>query len=285
MRPVELVELWQNVGAIGLQLPTVEFYGHDKGHYRSFSNFYEHAPFEFTVPAECGRDALIASGRSATIPVSFTEKAIMLCKAAAMGDYASYDKIARVHTPGAAKRLGRSVAPWDDARWKSVVCSVALAAVGQKFAAFPHLATLLLGTGNHVIAEMAPRDANWGTGLDIGHSDASRPERWRGTNVLGWALIVTRTRLRDAPQTQPAAAATSASDAAALAEAMSAAAAAETCAAPQATPPPVDQGARSGHEAAAADDAHAAPAGNGKAERKGRKARRAGRLQDDWLRP
>ena len=196
MRPRELRELWNDVDTHGFTLPTVEFYGHTKGHHRAFSNFFEHEQFDFTVPEGCGGGAIVASGRSATVPCAFSEKAIMLCKAAVMGDYASYDRIAGSRTPKQAKALGRCVEPWDEEVWQSVVCEVALAAVGQKFAALPQHAQTLLKTGDRLIAEMTRNDCNWGTGLDVGHADASRPGSWPGTNILGWALMVTREQLK-----------------------------------------------------------------------------------------
>ena len=66
MHPKELrTRYWNDVAAAGFELPTVEFYGHASGHYRSFSNFYEHAAFVFSVPECCGRAALLSSGRAA----------------------------------------------------------------------------------------------------------------------------------------------------------------------------------------------------------------------------
>merc|ERR1719213_1461495 len=60
---------------------------------------------------------------------------------------------------------------------------------------------MLLKTGNQLIAEMTRNDANWGTGLDVGHADANSPGRWRGTNILGWSLMMARESLRgDAAQ-------------------------------------------------------------------------------------
>ena len=186
-------------------LPTVEFYGHKEssGPKRCFSNFYEHAPFDFTLPASCGSAALLAAARPATVPVTFTEKAIMLCKAAIMGDLKTYDDIVAASTPAQAKALGRNVSPFDAAKWDALVCDVARAVCTQKFAAVAGLRETLLGTGERLIAEMTRNDRNWGTGLDVGHADAGRPERWPGTNILGWALMEARTTLRsgggDAP--------------------------------------------------------------------------------------
>ena len=122
----------------------------------------------------------------------------MLCKAAVMQDYATYDKIAAARDPRTAKRLGRAVSPFSAERWDAVVCEVALEAVAQKFEHVPGLAAVLLGTGDALVAEMARSDANWGTGLKVGHADASRPHKWPGTNILGWALMEARSRLRAA---------------------------------------------------------------------------------------
>ena len=66
MRPDELRNFWNDFGSYGWTLPTVEFYGHSTGPHRCFSNFFEHAPFDFTVPESCGRAELIAAGRPAT---------------------------------------------------------------------------------------------------------------------------------------------------------------------------------------------------------------------------
>ena len=66
----------------------------------------------------------------------------------------------------------------------------------QKFRSVAGLDEMLLATGNRIIALMDSNDRIWGTGLDPGHADASRPERWRGTNLLGWALIEARATIR-----------------------------------------------------------------------------------------
>merc|ERR1719282_8601 len=99
---------------------------------------------------------------------------------------------------------GRSqVAPWSQSAWDRAVCTVAREVVLQKFRAVPGLDALLLGTGQAVIAEMTRNDANWGTGVDIGR--ARNPSQWRGTNILGWALMAARAQLaRERPDLLPA---------------------------------------------------------------------------------
>ena len=37
----------------------------------------------------------------------------------------------------------------------------------------------------------------WGIGIDAGEDDVQTPARWKGTNVLGWALMEARAALRE----------------------------------------------------------------------------------------
>ena len=267
MRPHDLAAQWY-----AYELPTVEFYGHSNGSHRVFSNFYEHAPYRFQVPEVAGRSALIASGRSDIAMVSFSEKAIMLCKAAAMQDYATFDAILRAQNPKAAKALGRQVAPWNEQRWESVVCEVALAAVSQKFEQLPNLAAVLLATGNRLVAEMTRNDRNWGTGLDVGHPDGSRPARWRGTNILGWALMQARAQLAASvsPMQTSGKVLPGEHDTPSCADAVAVAAAAKE---------------EEEEEEADGEREGTADGQLSRRERKAGKKRRTGRLQSDWLQP
>ena len=173
----------------------VGFYSHRAHQVNGcFSNFAA-TPFTFELPS-----GLLLPGSDATqfpdrFIVECSEKAIMLCKAAAFGDSESYRQIARAGSPQSAKQLGRKVRPFDDARWQTLVCHVAREVVYQKFSKLPPLRAHLLATGSHTLAEATRNDQIWGIGLNI-DEDISVPARWRGTNVLGWALMQTRDRLR-----------------------------------------------------------------------------------------
>ena len=187
--PDQLPALWRDVASEGLTLPVIPFYGHTHGTYACFSNFFA-SPFDFTLPACC-------SAAPRTLRVAFGEQAIMACKAAAMGDWASYDKISRSHTsPKACKALGRKVKPFRQDVWAGVVVEVAVEIATQKFASDPALWKVLDGTGDRVLAEMTKNDSYWGTGIDRSHADAQTPSAWPGTNILGYALMVARERLR-----------------------------------------------------------------------------------------
>jgi len=176
----------------------VPFYGHSPkaGRYACFSNFYlQHKSYKFEVPKEFCKAPLKESERM--VDCNFSEKAIMLCKAAAMGDAVTYKKIAEAKDPKDAKALGRKVKGFDDAVWQKIVCSVAFQVIHQKFLN-PELARILKETSGKVIAEATANDRNWGIGLNMGDPRVQKPSLWQGTNVLGWALMETRDALIEA---------------------------------------------------------------------------------------
>ena len=95
------------------------------------------------------------------MPVTFTEKAIMLCKASIIGDYKMYGQIQAAASPQEAKALRRSVSPFVPARWDAlddddpfIIYEVARAVCVQKALGVPELHARLLETGERVIAEM-----------------------------------------------------------------------------------------------------------------------------------
>ncbi|CAE7313115.1 unnamed protein product [Symbiodinium sp. CCMP2592] len=173
-------------------LEVLGFYGHGpSSSYREFSNFFESPPFRFRLPEFARID-----GWDEVVSCCFSEKAIMLMKAALMNDKASFDKIKACNKPAEAKALGRKVAPFDAAKWNEHVHEVAFEACLQKFASSEELKKKLLDTGDMVIAEATTKDKIWGIGLNVGDPRVQDPARWQGKNILGQALMRTREHLR-----------------------------------------------------------------------------------------
>ena len=65
-----------------------------------------------------------------------------------------------------------------------------------KFGQHPKLGFFLLSIREDVIVEASPRDTIWGIGLGQDNSKARDPRLWRGLNLLGFALMQVRERLR-----------------------------------------------------------------------------------------
>jgi len=190
--PKDLASRW---AALPKQANVVGFFREDQA-WGCFSNFYSDGhDFEFVVPQE-----LFAVGcrteKDRTVRCTFAEKAIMLCKAAVMGDEETFSQIVAASTPSDAKKLGRSIKGFDQALWDEVVCSVAFEVVFQKFQKQPELREILFLTGDAVLAEASPWDAIWGIKMALGDPRVHYPAQWPGTNILGWALMEARAALK-----------------------------------------------------------------------------------------
>ena len=64
-----------------------------------------------------------------------------------------------------------------------------------KFTQNSELRGYLASTGDRVLVEASPLDRVWGIGLAADDDRARSPARWRGSNLLGFALMEVRERL------------------------------------------------------------------------------------------
>lgn len=124
------------------------------------------------------------------------EHYMMAEKARLFGDGDTRAKILASTRPDTAKALGRVVAGFDDRRWAERRFDIVVAANLEKFQQNPDLKTFLLGTGDSVLVEASPVDSIWGIGLAADDPNAGNPAAWKGLNLLGFALMQVRDRLR-----------------------------------------------------------------------------------------
>lgn len=131
------------------------------------------------------------------------EHYMMARKAQLFGDELTRQRVLTAKTPGEAKKLGREVAGFDEARWLEERFGIVVQANRAKFSQNKALSDYLLATGDRVLVEASPVDAIWGIGLAADDADAARPEKWPGLNLLGFALMDVRSTLRGetAPET------------------------------------------------------------------------------------
>jgi ribA/ribD-fused uncharacterized protein len=95
-------------------------------------------------------------------------------------------------SPKAAKAAGRSVRGFDEQAWAAARFDLVVAGNLAKFRQNPRLGAFLSATDPKVLVEASPHDRIWGIGMTAGHPDALLPSRWRGTNLLGFALMNVR---------------------------------------------------------------------------------------------
>ncbi|MGJ5203315.1 NADAR family protein [Bradyrhizobium sp. HKCCYLR20261] len=97
--------------------------------------------------------------------------------------------------PSQAKKLGREVRGFDDARWTAHRFDIAVRGNVAKFGQNPPLGQWLRSTAEAVLVEASPVDRIWGIGLAADDPRARDPLTWLGLNLLGFALMKARAAL------------------------------------------------------------------------------------------
>ncbi|MFD8154732.1 NADAR family protein [Streptomyces sp. NPDC059720] len=123
---------------------------------------------------------------------------MMAAKARLFGDEEAERAALGAGHPAEAKKAGRLVRGFDEAVWARERSRIVVEGSVHKFASRPELRGFLLGTGDQVLVEASPVDRVWGIGLAADDDGALDPRRWRGPNLLGFALMQARERLRSA---------------------------------------------------------------------------------------
>ncbi|MFJ5999243.1 NADAR family protein [Streptomyces sp. NPDC092370] len=121
---------------------------------------------------------------------------MMAAKARLFEDAAAERAVLAAAHPAEAKKAGRLVRGFDEATWRRERFGIVVEGSVHKFGAHPELQGYLLGTGDRVLVEASPVDRVWGIGLAADDEAATDPQRWRGPNLLGFALMEARERLR-----------------------------------------------------------------------------------------
>ncbi|GAA4941611.1 NADAR family protein [Streptomyces heliomycini] len=121
---------------------------------------------------------------------------MMAAKARLFEDPEGERRVLAAGHPSQAKEAGRLVRGFDEETWRRERFGIVVEGSVHKFAAHEDLRAFLLGTGERVLVEASPVDRVWGIGLAAGDERATDPERWRGPNLLGFALMEARGRLR-----------------------------------------------------------------------------------------
>jgi ribA/ribD-fused uncharacterized protein len=167
-----------------------------RGHRPKYLMFWGHRP---TATGSIGKECL-----SQWWPAPFVfnsdryasaEHFMMAEKARLFGDDETRMRILRAPNPGAAKRLGREVHNFDEGMWAESRFDIVVRGSVAKFQQNPSLGQFLLGTKTRVLVEASPVDRIWGIGLAADAPGADNPEKWRGLNLLGFALMRARALL------------------------------------------------------------------------------------------
>ena len=123
------------------------------------------------------------------------EQYMMAEKARMFGDEAMLEKIMGAVYPKEMKAYGRAVQGFDKETWDKACSAVVQRGNAAKFSQDLALWAFLKGTKGRILVEASPRDRIWGIGMGRSAPDATDPLKWRGTNLLGFALTEVRDEL------------------------------------------------------------------------------------------
>ena len=124
------------------------------------------------------------------------EQYMMAQKAIVFNDKQTLKSIMRTESPMEIKKLGRAVANYDEAVWDKLRYPIVKTGSMLKFNQNQRLKNLLLNTGDKILAEASPNDNVWGIGMIEADENASNPRLWKGSNLLGFALMEVRDELK-----------------------------------------------------------------------------------------
>lgn len=125
----------------------------------------------------------------------YMEQYMMAGKAQLFGDEERRKEILACSDPKQIKALGRKVRGFDQVVWDKFKYAIVLNGNWCKFSQNRELREFLLSTGDSVLVEASPYDRIWGIQLSADTPEAQNPFRWRGENLLGFALMEVRDEL------------------------------------------------------------------------------------------
>lgn len=168
-----------------------------QGHAADFLFFWGHTPKrEGAVDASCLSQWFPAAFVIDGVRYATAEHFMMAAKARLFRDEEALVRVLAAPTPADAKAVGREVRGYDDAAWEADRFAAVVRGNVAKFGQDEGLRGFLLGTGDRILVEASPRDRVWGIGMGASNPDARDPARWRGRNLLGFALMAAREQLR-----------------------------------------------------------------------------------------
>lgn len=121
---------------------------------------------------------------------------MMAQKANVFGDKEVMTQILAETDQMTIKKLGRLVRNYDDNVWTEKRFQIVVEGNLAKFSQNEDLRHFLLSTGDKILVEASPKDTIWGIGFDEFAPEATNPALWNGENLLGFALMEVRDRLK-----------------------------------------------------------------------------------------
>ena len=130
------------------------------------------------------------------IKFSSVEQYMMYQKARYFNDEYCMEEIMKTDDPSKIKSLGRQVSNFNSTYWNGIRQIVVYRALYAKFSQNEDLKEKLKATGDNILAECTVSDLIWGIGIPMGDDSLSDVSKWKGQNLLGYALMMVREQLQ-----------------------------------------------------------------------------------------
>jgi hypothetical protein len=170
---------------------------HNRGEKVKYIFFWGHQPTaNGSVSESCFSQWWHAPFTVGTITYKTAEHWMMAQKALLFQDQPHLEQILTCASPAEAKKIGRLVNKFDDKVWDEHKYAFVKQGNYFKFSQHTDLREYLLNTGERVLVEASPVDKIWGIGMAKADENIHNPHRWKGENLLGFALMEVRDQLR-----------------------------------------------------------------------------------------
>lgn len=126
---------------------------------------------------------------------SSVEQYIMYKKCMQFGDREAANAVMATHSPAKQQAIARKAKGYNDVVWKGLRQPVAMRGLFEKFKQSPNLLEQLLETRDSYLVECAVSDRSWACGISLYDDARFNLANWKGSNILGFALMEVREML------------------------------------------------------------------------------------------
>ena len=124
------------------------------------------------------------------------EQYLMEQKALLFGDFETAEKIMQETNQKNIKNLGKAAKGFNEKIWNGNKQIIMYRGLMAKFTQNVELREKLVSTGNATLVEASPNDKIWGISMSADDTNALDMNKWKGENLLDFALMAVRDELR-----------------------------------------------------------------------------------------